>query len=158
MNNEIVLKEVPGYIVYYKDGMVKDFSEIGEFILGSAEECIKTNPNIKCIKPDYCYISYLDGKYKEKDIKIRYAQAVENVGIENETIKFMHLNPTYVVSIYNKGSYDKLRDSYNKIMEYIKDNNYEIIDSPRECYIDGVWNKDDENDYLTEIQIPVNKK
>ena len=29
---------------------------------------------------------------------------------------------------------------------------------PRECYIDGCWNKENEEDYLTEIQFPVNKK
>lgn len=27
----------------------------------------------------------------------------------------------------------------------------------RESYIDGVWNKDDESEWLTEIQIPIEK-
>ena len=32
---------------------------------------------------------------------------------------------------------------------------YEICGNIRESYIDGVWNKETENEWLTEIQIPV---
>lgn len=77
MQNEIFIKEIPSYIIYYRDGIIADFSKISEFALQAGIECSKANPNLKCITPDYCYISYLDGEYKEKDIKIRYAQAVD---------------------------------------------------------------------------------
>lgn len=36
-------------------------------------------------------------------------------------------------------------------------NGYKISGDFRESYIDGVWNKNDENEWLTEIQIPVEK-
>lgn len=65
MNNEIILKELPACTVYYKDGIIKNFSEIMNFVLSSGEECLKINPNIKCVTPDYCYINYLDGEYKD---------------------------------------------------------------------------------------------
>ena len=42
-------------------------------------------------------------------------------------------------------------------MKYIEENGYEIIDYPRECYIDGCWNKESVDEWLTEIQIPVKK-
>ena len=57
--------------------------------------------------------------------------------------------------IYHKGAYSNLRDSYNKILKYIEENKLEIIDTPRECYIDGCWNKENEEDFLTEIEFPV---
>ena len=158
MNNEIILKKLPAYSVYYKDGIIKDFSEITNFILSSSAECLKDNPNIKCVVPDYCYINYLDGEYRENNIKIRYAQAVEEIGIENDTIKFMNLEEVEAVCIYHKGSYDSLGNSYSIIMKYIEDNQYEIIDYPRECYIDGCWNKNIVDEWLTEIQVPVRKK
>ena len=156
--NEIFVKEIPSYVVYYCDAVISDFSKIPEFVLESGNECIKANPDLKCISPDYCYVSYLDGEYKEKDIKIRYAQAVEKEGVETDRIKFMTLDSITAVCIYHKGSYENLRDSYNIILKYIEDSGYEIIDNVRECYIDGCWNKDAENDYLTEIQFPVRKK
>lgn len=77
MKYEMILKELPEYTVYYKEGVIKDYSEITDFILSSADECRSTNPNIKCIEPDYCYMSYLDGEYRESNIHVRYSQAVE---------------------------------------------------------------------------------
>ena len=158
MKNEIFIKEIPSYIIYYRDGIISDFSKISEFVLQSGTECAKVNPNLKCVTPNYCYISYLDGEYKEKDIKIRYAEAVEKFGNETNQVKFMKADAITAVCIYHKGSYENLRDSYNIILKYIEDNDYEIIDNPRECYIDGCWNKDNESDYLTEIEFPVIKK
>ena len=70
MKNEIFIKDIPSYIIYYRDGMIEDLTKITEFVLQAGTECAKANPNLKCITPDYCYISYLDGEYKEKDIKI----------------------------------------------------------------------------------------
>lgn len=95
MKYEVITKELPEYIVYYKEGIIKDYSETSNFILSSADECLSTNPNIKCIEPDYCYMNYLDGEYKEKDIKVRYCQAVVEEGIPNETIKFMKLKTCF---------------------------------------------------------------
>ncbi|MGN0974251.1 MAG: MerR family transcriptional regulator [Bacilli bacterium] len=158
MKNEIFIKEIPSYIIYYCDGIIEDFGKVSEFAFNAGTECAKANPNLKCVVPDYCYISYLDGEYKESDIKIRYAQAVEKVGKETERVKFMYSDPITAVCIYHKGPYENLRDSYNIILKYIEENNYEIIDNARECYIDGCWNKDSENDYLTEIQFPIRKK
>ena len=158
MKYEVVLKELPEYVVYYKEGVIKDYSEISEFILSSAEECVKTNPKIKCIEPDYCYVNYLDGEYKEKDIRIRYCQAVEEEGVPNETIKFMKLEKVQAVCIYHKGDYSTLQKAYSFLMKYIEENNLEIIKSPRERYIDGIWNKENPEDWLTEIQIPIKNK
>ena len=158
MKNEIFIKEIPSYVIYYCDGIISDFSKIPEFVLQAGEECAKVNPNLKCITPDYCYISYLDGEYKEKDIKIRYAEAVINFGKETDNVKFMKTDAVDAVCIYHKGAYDNLRDSYNIILKFIEDNGYEVIDNPRECYIDGCWNKDNEDNYLTEIQFPIKKK
>ena len=158
MKYEVVMKDLPEYIVYYKEGAVKDYSGITDFILKSAEECKKTNPNIKCIQPDYCYMNYLDGEYRETNVKIRYCQAVQEMGVSNETIKFKKLDPAKAVCIYHKGRYDNLGEAYGFIMKYIEDNGYEVIDSPRERYIDGIWNKDNVEDWLTEIQVPIAKK
>ncbi|MGN1042201.1 MAG: MerR family transcriptional regulator [Christensenellales bacterium] len=158
MKREVITKELPGYTVYYKEGTLKNYSDATQFILSSAEECLATNPDIKCIQPDYCFMSYLDGEYKEKNIRVRYCQAVEKAGVENETIKFTVLQPLTAACIYHKGSYDKLGESYGFIMKWIDDNGYVIVAPIRERYIDGMWNKDDPDEWLTEIQVPVKRK
>ena len=155
MESQIIIKELPSGIAYYKEGVIKNYDELAGFVLHTGEECIKLNPNLKCTEPGYCYVNYLDEEYKEENIKIRYVEAVESKGIENDNIKFTELKPIKAVCIYHKGTYRNLRDSYNKVLKYIEENKLEIIDTPRECYIDGCWNKENEADYLTEIEIPI---
>lgn len=158
MKYEVITKELPDYVVYYKEGIIENFSEAANFIMKSGEECLAVNPDIKCIEPDYCYMNYLDGEYKETNIKVRYCQAVEKEGVSTDTIKFMKLNSVLAVCTYHKGDYSTLGEAYGFLMKYIEENGYEIIESPRERYIDGIWNKETVNDWLTEIQIPVRKK
>lgn len=158
MNQEIKIKQIPSCTVYYKEGVIEDYSKLSEFILQSGEECYKLNPDIQCVEPDYCFVNYLNSQYKEKNIKIRYSQAVvetEKPFNENGEIKFRKLDEIKAVCIYHKGSYDTLGKSYSEIMKYIEEHSFEISDYPRECYIDGIWNKDDVNDWLTEIQVPI---
>ena len=158
MSEEIFEKVIPSYYVFYKEGILKDYSEASEFIVNAGSECLKLNPNIKCVEPDYCYVNYLDKEYKETDVKVRYAQAVikEDEGfVENENIKFMDIPEVKCICIYHKGSYETIGKSYSKIMKFIEDNKLEIIDCPRECYIDGIWNKDNVDEWLTEIQVPI---
>ena len=70
----------------------------------------------------------------------------------------MKLKPVLAICTYHQGEYTNLGEAYGFLMKYIEENGYEIIDYPRERYIDGVWNKKNSNDWLTEIQVPVRKK
>lgn len=158
MKYEVITKKLPECIVYFKEGTVKDFSEITDFILSGADECLKTNPNIKCVSPDYCFVNYLDGEFKEKDFRIRYSQAVTEMGIENDTVKFSKLEAVDAVCVYHKGAYESLGEAYAFIMKYIEENGLTIADNPRERYIDGIWNKENVEDWLTEIQVPIKTK
>ena len=155
MKYEVVVKDLPDYVVYFKEGVIQNYGELSQFILDSAQECLKTNPSIKCIEPDYCFVEYLDKKFKEHDIKVRYSQAVTALGVPNQTIKFKKLAPQKAVCIYHKGCYENLSEAYGYIMKYIEENNLKIVDYPRERYIDGVWNKQNVDEWLTEIQVPI---
>ena len=124
MQNEITIKKIPSYIVYYRDGIISDLSKITEFVLETGMLCAKANPTLKCIYPEYCYVSYLDGEYKEKELIIRYVQAVENIGVEANGVKFIEIPEVEVVSIYHKGSYNNLRESYDIILKNEEEADY----------------------------------
>ena len=87
--------------------------------------------------------------------RLLFCQAVESFGVDTETVKFKKLPAITVVSVLHKGSYDDLGRAYAFVFEWIEKNGYSVCDIPRECYIDGIWNSDSEDDWLTEIQIPV---
>ncbi len=158
MDYEVVIKEIPEYIVFYKEGILDKYQDVGNFVFQAGEEARQANPNLKCITPDYCFMEYIDGEYRESNIAARYSQAVEHAGIETKDIKFKNSPRVTVASIYHKGPYSNFRESYGFIMKWIEDNNYEIDSYSREVYIDGIWNKEDSNDWLTEIQVPIKRK
>ena len=43
-------------------------------------------------------------------------------------------------------------------MDWIEQNGYRASGLARESYIDGIWNCTDESQWLTEIQVPVEKR
>lgn len=157
MNYQAVVKQIPGFTVYSKEGLLDEYSQATQFILQSAQECIAANPGIECVKPDYCFIEYLDGEFRERDVRLRYSQAVIEAGVETDVIKFRTLAPVEAACVYHKGAYEKLGEAYAYCLNWVKENGFEPCALPRECYIDGPWNKDDIGDYLTELQIPVRR-
>lgn len=155
MKYEAVIKELPECIVYYSEGTLADYSKVTEFIMKSDKEFEVTNPDIKGIVPEYCFSEYLDGEYREKNISYRYSRAVTKEGLSTNFIKFKKLAKVNAVCVYHKGHYNAIGEAYGFIMKYIEENGYQVKDFPRERYIDGIWNKENPNDWLTEIQVPI---
>ena len=130
-------------------------SECMQWIPSVGQECLALNPGLKCADPPYEFCEYLDGEYRETDIRIRHSEAVTAFGKENGRIRFKTLPETKVLSIYHKGAYDKIGEAYAFLMNYAEKNGYTTAGLARECYIDGVWNKESEQEWLTEIQLPI---
>ena len=55
------------------------------------------------------------------------------------------------------GPYDKLYDNYVELFAYLEKEGYKIVAAPRAVYIDGIWNQEDADKWLTIIQAPVEK-
>lgn len=158
MNYSPIIKVTPECIIYSKRMIVPNYDSYFQIIPKIGEEVTAANPDLKCAVPEYCFIVYHDGEYKDKDIDVEYCEAVDKFGKDTESIKFRKIPSVTVVSVLHKGAYSGLRDAYAYAFRWIEENNYTITDNPRESYIDGIWNKEKEEDWLTELQIPVIKK
>lgn len=155
MNYQVTIKTIPEMIVYCADKRVQDFKEMMELIPQIGARCQQLNPELKVTDPEYNFCEYLDGEYKEKDFRIRYCEAVDKPGIANEEITFKTLPSTKVLSILVKGSYDQFNRAYAYLLNYAKENGYKPAGLIRESYIDGIWNKESVEDWLSEIQLPI---
>ena len=155
MKYQVTEKVIPEKIVYTAETVLRSFADAMEWIPSVGQECLKLNPAMKCSEPPYEFCEYLDGEYKDTDICIRHSEAVTAFGKENEHIKFKTLPAAKVLSIYHKGSYAAIGEAYAFLMKYAEKNGYTAAGLARECYIDGIWNKESEEDWLTEIQLPV---
>jgi len=158
MNYDATIKELPGCIVYSKKMTVPSYDAYFELVPEIGESIGKQYPDLKCATPEYCFIVYLDGEYKEKDINIEFCEAVDKIWPDFDDIKFKEIKPATAISVMHKGSYAQLRKAYAYAFKWIEENDYVASDNPRENYIDGIWNKENEEDWLTELQIPIVKK
>lgn len=111
-----------------------------------------------CAEPEYCFVQYLEPGYKENDILVETCQAVTEKKEASDKVKFKTLPEVEVACIFHKGSYETFHKSYAVVLNYIEENGYEICGNIRESYIDGVWNKDSTEEWLSEIQIPIRRK
>ncbi len=151
-----VIKSLPECIVASMRFIAKSYDDFFEKIPPMGVEMGKQGAI--CSEPPYCFNLYHDGEYKEADIDVEVCEAVVDYCDDTDMIAFKKIE--YVeqaLCVLHKGSYGTLRDAYLFAYEWIKDNNYKAIDLPRESYIDGIWNKENEEDWLTEIQIPISK-
>ena len=155
MDYQVTIKDIPSYIVYTKELTVPDYTAYFEVIPAIGRAVKAANPDLTCAEPEYCFITYLDGEYKEKDINIQYNEAVTEFGNEVDGIYFRETNPVTVASVMHKGSYADVPQAYAFVMDWVESNGYRVTESPRESYIDGIWNQADEADWLTEIQVPI---
>ncbi|MGN0708007.1 MAG: MerR family transcriptional regulator [Faecalibacterium sp.] len=112
----------------------------------------------ECALPEYCFTAYLEPGYKAEDILVEICESVVEAKKEIGNLCFKTLPEIQAACIFHKGSYRTFSESYETVLRYIEENGYEIAGEIRESYIDGVWNKEDESQWLSEIQVPVRKK
>lgn len=146
---------VPEHKVYFRHGVIESMNDLFNFVLETGAEASKNNPTLKC--ENYCYVTYTAKEYKEKDVELEYVEAVKEFGNESENIKFRIDPQITAISVEHKGAYLNLSKAYAFALNYVKDKGYKIAGPIREVYIDGCWNEDNEDNYLTEIQIPIKK-
>lgn len=158
MSYVATIKQIPECIIYTKQLTVPGIDSYFQVIPAIGEQMKEKYPDLQCTVPGYCYIQYLDGEYREKDIRIEWCEAVTEMKPDFDDIVFRKSPAITALSVMHKGPYSSLREAYAFALKWNEDNGYQMTDLARECYIDGIWNKDDENEWLTELQFPIAKK
>ena len=159
MEYQVVVKDLPRVIVFSKRMIVPSYDSYFDVIPRIGEEVVAANPGLRCREdPEYCFNVYHDGEYKEKDIDIEVCQSVYEAGVDTPTIKFKTVEAVPAAAcVLHKGPYAELKGAYAAVFKWIDDNGYIPADNPRESYIDGIWNKEDPADWLTEVQVPIER-
>lgn len=95
---------------------------------------------------------YYEHEYKEDDADFEACFPVRK-GQDTEGISVRELKGGKAVTIIHKGPYDNLGDSYQKILDYIREKGYTTLLPTREVYLKGpgmIFRGNPQN-YLTEI-------
>ena len=134
--------------------VIKSYSELGRLcyeVIGPEMARL----GCKCPEPGYCY-TIEHNEYRPENIDIEYCEQVEEMGADSGLIQFKKIPAVpKAVCMKHYGPYEKLYDSYVEIFKYIDKQGFKIIGQPRANYIDGIWNQEDPEKWLTVIQVPV---
>ena len=152
----VLIKRIPEVIVCSMEQRIESYDALFWLMPEMGEEMERLG--CTCAEPEYCFTHYPEPGYKEEDILVEVCQMVTHKKPDSDKVTFKVLPEIRAAAcIFHKGSYDTLHQSYATLLNYIEENGYEIAGTIRESYIDGVWNKETEKEWLTEIQIPVKK-
>ena len=157
MNSDVVLKTLPGVIVASMRTRVPNYDAYFDMVPKMGE--YMQSVGAVCREPAYCFTIYHDGEYRETDIDAEVCEAVTAPCTESERVKFKTIEEVPIAAcLIHRGPYSTLSKTYNALFSWIYDNQYIPADNPRESYIDGIWNKENPEEWLTEIQVPVRRK
>ncbi len=152
----VLLKELPEVIVASMKMNLPNYEALFSVVPPMGAEMERLG--CTCAVPDYCFTEYLEG-YREENINVEICQAVTEKKQDSDMVTFKTIEKVETAAcVLHKGPYTGFPKAYAAILNWIEENGYEITGNPRESYIDGVWNKDSEEDWLSEIQFPVGKK
>lgn len=157
MKTDVTVKELPEVIVASMRTVVPGYDTYFDIIpkMGEYMESV----GAVCREPGYCFTIYHDGEYRDSDIDVEICEAVVSPCRESDKVKFKTISAVpSAACLQHRGPYGTMRTSYNRLFTWIEENGYRVTDNPRESYIDGIWNREDPADWLTEIQVPVVKK
>ncbi|MBN2803366.1 MAG: MerR family transcriptional regulator [Deltaproteobacteria bacterium] len=101
---------------------------------------------------------YYDGEYKESNASFEACFPVRK-GTSTKEISVRELPGGTVLSLVHKGPYTTLSNSYKRLLDHISQKGIESQLPTREIYSKGpdMIFKGNPNNYLTEIQIPINR-
>lgn len=155
-SNVIIKKLPPTKVITYRR-IISSYEQLNKYFPYLYEKILETKAEIKL--PEYCFCIYHDGDYRDEDIDVELCQSVVEIKSDTDEVKFKEFpGVKQAACLLHHGPYDNLRSTYQKLVQWIEENDYLLVDNPRESYIDGIWNKNDVADWLTEVQIPIIKK
>ena len=154
--DKIYIDSLPAIIVASHRAEITSYDDLGRL-------CYMTiGPEMsrlgcECPEPGYCY-TVEHGDYRQENIDIEYCEKVAAMGRDSDIITFKQI-PEVAEAVCMKvyGPYGRLNENLREVLEWIASNGYVITSPPRYSYVDGIWNQEDPEKWLTIIQVPVEK-
>ena len=149
------IQSLPEIIVASHREIIADYSALGALCVN------KIGPEMqrlgcKCPPPGYCFTIEHNPEYAPSTIDIEYCEQVEEMGIDSNIIQFKRLAAVpKALCMKHVGPYERFYESYTEAFKYMEEQGYKIAGHPRTCYIDGAWNQEDPEKWLSIVQIPI---
>ena len=149
------IQSLPEVIVASHREVIADYSALGMLcynVIGPEMQRL----GCKCPPPGYCFTIEHQQEYTPTNIDIEYCEQVEEMGTDSSIIQFKRLPEVpKALCMKHYGPYERFYESFTEAFAYLEEKGYKIAGHPRTCYIDGIWNQEDPEKWLSVIQIPI---
>lgn len=152
---DVTVAELSEQTVFTKTATVESNRQLYRFISDAEQEFFTCYPALKTASPDYCFLTYIDNEYRSENMTVEYNMAIAPCKTEPKGDNFKKLPSCKAACIYFKGSNKYIGEGFAYLYDWINKSGYTVCGAPRERYIDGMWNVDSVDKWLTEIQIPI---
>ena len=152
---EMSIQSLPEIIVASHREIIPNYEALGPLC------CEKIGPAMmamgcKCTIPGYCFTIDHNQEYRESELDIEYCEQVEELLPNSSFLQFKRL-PAVPKALCMKhiGPYDRFHESFTRAVQYLESQGLRICGDPRFSYVDGAWNEEDPEKWVSFIQIPV---
>lgn len=105
------------------------------------------------------YTIYYDSVYKSDEIQVEILKRVLSPVPETDRIRYKRQEGYQEVAyLLHTGDHESVIDSYEAILTWIEENDYKIVGNIREEFHMDDFMTDNPKEFVTEIQIPVQKR
>lgn len=108
--------------------------------------------------PCLCAVTFLDGEYKEEDVKMLAWKTVKGHYNDTEHVKFRTLPAVTVASCTYKGSYELITEVYTAVIAWIDANGYQPDGPMFNIYHVSPHETQNPDEFVTEVCYPIKKK
>ena len=110
----------------------------------------------KCPTPGYCFTIDHNKEYCLTDIDIEYCEQVEEMLPDTAFIQFKRLPEVpKALILKHVGPYERFYESFTEAVRYMEEHGLQMAGQPRFSYVDGIWNQEDPEKWVSFIQIPL---
>lgn len=159
------IRTIPGHIAYMAEYDIDSYYEFFDFETGDnqlqdLEDLMHSeNPDVTVpeMPDDYNYFTHPMATIPEGKMHIKYYDMVEKSGVDNPDGKyrFVEVPEVKAAVIEHHGAFSKIANSIREIFELINEEGFTVSGDTRVSAIHGPWDRDSEEDYLMEIEVPI---
>lgn len=154
---DVYLDKLPAAIVASRTMMLSHYDELLKQVIEvTGPEMLR----LGCVTPQpfYCFSIETGEVSADGKFEVEFCDEVLEVGTDSDIIRFKQL-PEVPLAICMKvyGRHSQLETSRVRLFAEIVKRGYNVVGTPRYNYVNGIWNQENPEKWLTIIQIPIEK-
>ncbi len=156
INYNVSIKSIPSYQVLSLRRIIPDYYAEGQLW----EEMSAFAKEKKVRVSDITFSIYHDTDYKEKNVDVELCVPVDKMGESMDGFVYRNTEPVPIMActmVY--GEFENIAVAYLTFANWLQEHNqYRMVGHSRQIVHRGPWNEENPDEYLTEIQIPLERR